>query len=184
MKTLLEQWQDSLYKNEDFWKNYQGKEKQAYITLLNIDKHPILGTVKDFSNKFNMDIIEFIGFLYGLNDSLKTPNNMEELTEDSIITLDYDENLLYKNMMSAGYDMSIWNNHSKPLSNPNLTPQQIAQANAQAQEWLNKPKCPTCGSTNIKKIGGIERGASIAAFGIFSKKINKTFKCNNCGYTW
>lgn len=61
---------------------------------------------------------------------------------------------------------------------------QIAQANAQAQELLNKPKCPTCGSTNIKKIGGIERGASIAAFGIFSKKINKTFKCNNCGYTW
>lgn len=184
MKTLLEQWQDSLYKNEDFWKNYQGKEKQAYITLLNIDKHPILGTVKDFSNKFNMDIIEFIGFLYGLNDSLKTPNNMEELTEDSIITLDYDENLLYKNMMSAGYDMSIWNNHSKPLSNPNLTPQQIAQANAQAQELLNKPKCPTCGSTNIKKMGGIERGASIAAFGLFSKKINKTFKCCNCGYTW
>lgn len=59
-----------------------------------------------------------------------------------------------------------------------------AQANVQAQELLNKPKCPTCGSTNIKKIGGIERGASIAAFGIFSKKINKTFKCNNCGYTW
>ena len=27
-------------------------------------------------------------------------------------------------------------------------------------------------------------GASIAAFGIFSKKINKTFKCSNCGYTW
>lgn len=72
----------------------------------------------------------------------------------------------------------------KPLPNPDLTPQQIAQANAQAQEILNKPKCPTCGSTNIKKMGGIERGASIAAFGIFSKKINKTFKCCNCGYTW
>lgn len=48
----------------------------------------------------------------------------------------------------------------------------------------NKPKCPTCGSTNIRKIGGVERGASIAAFGIFSRKINKTFKCDNCGYTW
>lgn len=45
-------------------------------------------------------------------------------------------------------------------------------------------KCPTCGSTNIRKMGGIERGASIAAFGIFIKKINKTFKCGNCGYTW
>lgn len=46
------------------------------------------------------------------------------------------------------------------------------------------PKCPTCGSTNIEKIGGIERGASVAMWGLFSKKINKTFKCNNCGYTW
>lgn len=184
MKTLLEQWQDSLYKNEDFWKNYQGKEKQAYITLLNIDKHPILGTVKDFSNKFNMDTIEFIGFLYGLNDSLKTPNNMEELTEDSIITLDYDENLLYKNMMSAGYDMSVWNNHSKPLSNPNLTPQQIAQANAQAQELLNKPKCPTCGSTNIQKISATKRWVSTGLFGLASSNIGKTMCCKNCGYKW
>lgn len=44
--------------------------------------------------------------------------------------------------------------------------------------------CPTCGSTNTRKMGSIERGASILTFGIFSKKINKTFKCNNCGYTW
>lgn len=127
-----------------------------------------------------------MGFLYGLNDNLKTPNNLENITEDTIITLDYDEKLLYKNMLSINYDMSVWNGHeihdNQPI--PDLTPQQIAAANAQAQEWLNKPKCPTCGSTNIKKIGGIERGASIAAFGIFSKKINKTFKCGNCGYTW
>ena len=52
------------------------------------------------------------------------------------------------------------------------------------EEKSRVPKCPTCGSTNIRKMGGVERGASIAAFGIFSKKINKTFKCNNCGYTW
>lgn len=52
------------------------------------------------------------------------------------------------------------------------------------EEQSRVPKCPTCGSTNIRKMGGVERGASIAAFGIFSKKINKTFKCSNCGYTW
>lgn len=48
----------------------------------------------------------------------------------------------------------------------------------------NVPRCPTCQSENIRKIGGLERGASIGLFGLFSKKINKTFKCNNCGYTW
>lgn len=44
--------------------------------------------------------------------------------------------------------------------------------------------CPTCQSTDTRKMGSIERGASILTFGLFSKKINKTFKCNNCGYTW
>lgn len=46
------------------------------------------------------------------------------------------------------------------------------------------PKCPTCGSTDIRKMGSIERGASILTFGIFSKKLNKTFKCQNCGMTF
>lgn len=48
----------------------------------------------------------------------------------------------------------------------------------------NQPKCPTCGSTNIQKITGLERGISVATLGLFSKKINKSFKCNHCGYTW
>lgn len=46
------------------------------------------------------------------------------------------------------------------------------------------PKCPTCQSTNVQKIEIGERVASVAIFGIFSKKINKSFKCKNCGYTW
>lgn len=69
-------------------------------------------------------------------------------------------------------------------SRTSLTPQQIAHNNAVARELLNKPKCPTCSSTNVQKIGPGERLASITLFGIFSDKINKTFKCNNCGYTW
>lgn len=49
---------------------------------------------------------------------------------------------------------------------------------------LNTPKCPTCGSTNIQKIGTAERVTSVLGLGLFSKKINKTYKCKNCGYTW
>ena len=36
----------------------------------------------------------------------------------------------------------------------------------------NRPKCPTCQSINIRKIDAIERGMSVAALGIYSKKIN------------
>ena len=60
----------------------------------------------------------------------------------------------------------------------------MAHGKAILEEQSRVPKCPICQSTNIRKMGGIERGASIYVFGIFSKKINKTFKCQNCGYTW
>ena len=46
------------------------------------------------------------------------------------------------------------------------------------------PRCPHCHSTNVKKISGAERVASVAMLGLFSKKINKSFKCNNCGGTF
>ena len=52
------------------------------------------------------------------------------------------------------------------------------------QKPTNIPKCPTCGSIKITKIGTVERAGSVAMFGLASKKIGKTFKCSNCGYTW
>lgn len=52
------------------------------------------------------------------------------------------------------------------------------------RESNNIPKCPTCSSTNIQKIGTGERMASVIGLGLFSKKINKSWKCKNCGHTW
>ena len=48
----------------------------------------------------------------------------------------------------------------------------------------NTPHCPVCNSTEIEKISATSKVAGAVAFGLFSKKINKTFKCKNCGYTW
>lgn len=66
----------------------------------------------------------------------------------------------------------------------NLSLQEQAYNNAVAQEWLNKPHCPTCNSTNIKKISGLSKAGSVAIFGIFSQKVKKQMHCNNCGYEW
>lgn len=65
-----------------------------------------------------------------------------------------------------------------------LSPQQIAYANAIAREALNKPKCPTCQSTNLKKISTTSKVVNTAMFGIFGTKRHRTFHCNNCGYEW
>lgn len=60
----------------------------------------------------------------------------------------------------------------------------IAHGKAILEKQSHQPECPTCHSKNVQRISGIERGASIMGLGIFSKKINKSYKCNYCGYTW
>lgn len=46
------------------------------------------------------------------------------------------------------------------------------------------PRCPTCGSTDIKKLDSLDRTVSTAVWGIASGKIGKQFKCKHCGYMW
>lgn len=52
------------------------------------------------------------------------------------------------------------------------------------QQQSLRPKCPTCSSYNVQKIGVAERGVSISFLGLFSAKIAKTMKCKDCGYMW
>lgn len=68
--------------------------------------------------------------------------------------------------------------------NSQLSPAEIAHNNAIAQEWQNKPKCPTCNSTNLKKISTTSKVVNTAVFGLFGTKRFKQFHCNNCGYEW
>lgn len=48
----------------------------------------------------------------------------------------------------------------------------------------NIPKCPTCQSTNIKRVSGTSKAVSVAMWGLLSQKVKKQFHCNNCGYEW
>lgn len=52
------------------------------------------------------------------------------------------------------------------------------------QRQENLVHCPYCNSTNVKKITGTERAVSVGMLGLFSKKLNKSFKCKNCGGTF
>lgn len=62
--------------------------------------------------------------------------------------------------------------------------QEQSDAIREQERESSRPHCPTCGSTNIKKITGTERAASVIGLGIFSKKINKSYKCLKCKCTW
>ena len=47
-----------------------------------------------------------------------------------------------------------------------------------------QPHCPTCQSTNIKKISATSKAVNAGLFGLLGNKRKKQFHCNNCGYEW
>lgn len=65
--------------------------------------------------------------------------------------------------------------------------EQQSKINKEAQKILDKqncvPKCPICGSTNIKKITMTTRAVKTAAFGVAGAvdDAGRTYKCENCG---
>lgn len=48
----------------------------------------------------------------------------------------------------------------------------------------NLPKCPTCGSTNIRKISASKKMVGAIGFGLFSKTARSQFECLDCKYKW
>lgn len=44
--------------------------------------------------------------------------------------------------------------------------------------------CPTCGSSNVKKISATKRWFTTGTFGIASSDMAKTMQCGSCGYKW
>lgn len=60
----------------------------------------------------------------------------------------------------------------------------MANGKAILEEQSRVAKCPSCGSSNVSKIGTLNRMVSTGLFGLASSKIGKTHKCNHCGTTW
>ena len=54
----------------------------------------------------------------------------------------------------------------------------------QSDQSDNRPKCPTCGSTNIEKISVGKKIGGSMLFGIFSSDVRNTMHCKDCGAKW
>lgn len=116
---LLKQWRDVAYsqqadkgKLQKFWANYFTIERGIYEQLLTNPDEIVRGTVKELAEKYKVDVMTMVGFLDGINDSLKVQNPIEEMEEDTEVNLGFDKELLYKNMVDAKadwlYELPMW----------------------------------------------------------------------------
>ncbi len=56
--------------------------------------------------------------------------------------------------------------------------------NAWEKDAENIPKCPTCSSTNIRKLSATSKLVDVAVWGVLSRKAHKQWHCDNCGSEW
>ena len=98
---------------EKFWTNYFLIEKGIYEKLLSNPNEVVKGTVKELAEKYDVEVMTMVGFLDGINDSLKVQNPIEEMDENTEVNLGFDLETLYKNMVDAKadwlYELPQWN---------------------------------------------------------------------------
>ena len=135
MATLLEQWTSMAYSEtankgdlQRLWREYSLKEKEIYQQLLKDPDTEVKGTVKELAEKFDIDIMTMTGFLDGINESLVEENDIQNMDEDTVVSLNFDNEKLYKNMVAAKadwlYELEEWNDIFTPEKKEELYKEQ------------------------------------------------------------
>ena len=117
--SLYQEWLDlaqdqerSRKDNELFWNAYFDREKELYQKLLADHETVWFGSFDTLADGFEWEPVYFIGFLDGINTSLKTPLEIEKIDHDSEINLDIDYEKLLFNMYEAKapwlYELAEW----------------------------------------------------------------------------
>lgn len=123
--SLLEQWRETAYSKEmnktqlqNFWSTYFAIEKEIYEKLLENPDEEVKGTVKELAARYGQEVFTMVGFLDGINESLKEPNPIETMEEDTVVSLAFDKEKLYKNMVDAKadwlYELPQWDKIFEP----------------------------------------------------------------------
>ncbi|MBO4809052.1 MAG: SEC-C domain-containing protein [Lachnospiraceae bacterium] len=155
--SLLDTWRETAYSptasKDDLrrlWKAYFEKEKEIYASLLSNPDEVVEGTVDELADKYDVELMTMVGFLDGINDSLKKPNPIEEMDENTKVSLEFDKELLYKNMVAASadwlYGLEQWNDIFSEEKQKELYKEQKSSMTIvkDAKVYPNDP-CP-CGS--------------------------------------
>ena len=156
-KRLLEQWRDMAYDQKktseqlkSLWDAYFEVEKGVDEQLLAEPDTEVKGSVKELAEKYGMDVMTMVGFLDGINDSLKEANPIETMEEDTEVSLAFDKEKLYKNMVDARadwlYELPQWNDIYDEETRKRLFLEQRKSGTIRKEKKIGRnDPCP-CGS--------------------------------------
>ena len=155
---ILQTWRDLAYgeglndkERENLWTGYFTIEKGIYEQILSNPTQVITGTVKELAERYNTEILIMTGFLDGINESLKGYENpIETMEEDTEVSLAFDKEKLYKNMVDARadwlYELPQWNDIYDEETRKRLFLEQRKSGTIRKEKKIGRnDPCP-CGS--------------------------------------
>ena len=102
--SIYENWLGMAYNkdgetNKQLWDKYLPLEQAVYEELLNAKTNSISGTVTELAGQFHMPVEYVCGLIDGVNDCLNEQIEVKELEEDSLVTIGFEFERLYKKMV-------------------------------------------------------------------------------------
>ncbi len=165
--SLLQEWRDHAYNSEMdertaqlFWANYFNLEKDIYKIILADPDKVWEGSVASLAKEMNTDLSWFVGFLDGINDSLVTPNPIEEMEKDTVVKLQIDKEKLYYNMVEAKadwlYELEEWDTILTPERRKELYREQKGSGTVVKDKKISRnDPCPCGSGKKYKKCCGV-----------------------------
>ena len=149
---ILSNQQADRNKLQQFWARYFAIEKNIYAQLLENPDEVVTGTVKELAEKYNQEVLTMVGFLDGINESLKGYENpIDTMAEDTVVKIEIDPEKLYYNMVEAKaswlYELPQWSEILSAETRTELYKKQKASGTVRREGhkiYPNDP-CP-CGS--------------------------------------
>lgn len=154
---LLQEWREYAYgvelnskEGKAIWDKYFEQEKAIYQQLLAAPEEVVSGTIQELADKYGMELNYMVGFLDGINESLKEPNPIEEMEADTVVKLPIDLESLYYHMVEAGadwlYELPEWDELLTPERRKELYREQKKSGTIVKERKVGRNEPCPCGS--------------------------------------
>ena len=154
---LLQEWREYAYgvelnskEGKAIWDKYFEQEKAIYQQLLAAPEEVVSGTVQELADKYGMELNYMVGFLDGINESLKESNPIEEMEADTVVKLPIDLESLYYHMVEAGadwlYELPEWDELLTPERRKELYREQKKSGTIVKERKVGRNEPCPCGS--------------------------------------
>ncbi|MCF0149197.1 MAG: SEC-C domain-containing protein [Clostridium sp.] len=154
--SLYKQWTDMVVEyvkvkgEQAFWSEYMELETSIYKDILAKHTENYTFTINDLAKKQNTTVEFIMGFVDGINDSLKNELDLENITAEEEITLEVDLEKLYFNMLDAKaeylYNLPQWEGIFSPEKRKEIQKKYRDSVTVRNENKIGRNDACPCGS--------------------------------------